>query len=171
MDSSVVKRMDQLPGSRESNSALIPRTSIAALRIFEHAVKYALSGAGFLSTPPSLMHGLITTGRLPDDYQSDVQVVALVCSVGQYFASLPHTRRSAGRRQFGSFDERRQGGSVLECAAHMPLCRCVATSARTNSLAPGVVLRPSASGIRRAPALSNSRRVIPPMRPLSSRAI
>ena len=105
MDGSATGYANQLLSNRESSNVLISHAPIAALMMLEHIVRYALSGTGLLATPPSVAHGLVTTGRLPDDYQSDIQVVAVVCSVRQYFAGLPCTSRCAGWWKIGPFDE------------------------------------------------------------------
>ena len=78
MNGSAIGHVDKLLSDRKPNNAFSLHISIAALMMFEHMVRYALSGTGFLSTPPTITHGLITTGRLPDDYQSDIQVVLVV---------------------------------------------------------------------------------------------
>lgn len=81
MDSSSIDHVNKLFSDRQLNKVLVVHTSIAALVTLEHGVKYALSGTDLFSTPAMITHGLVTTGRLPDDYQSDVQVVATVRSV------------------------------------------------------------------------------------------
>ena len=93
-NSSAINHVDKFFSNRQLNNVFTRiNTSLAAFVMLKHVVKYALSGTGFLSTPAMITQALITTGRLPEDYQSDVQVVRITCVVRLHSLGLPHAQR------------------------------------------------------------------------------